>query len=96
MGLVLFTPSPNGISELLGDLGGYFTCDTRNIEMLTDSQPANADADSAPNWLPRGVAGGSNVSEAMEGFVTTLSRMSGVRDDRRCSNRLGTGFLSVS
>jgi hypothetical protein len=36
-------------------LGGYFTCDNRNIEMLTDSQPANADADSAPNLAARGV-----------------------------------------
>jgi hypothetical protein len=56
--------------------------------MLTDSQPANADADSAPNWLPRGVGAGCGVSEAMEGFVTTLARMSGVRDDRGGSNRL--------
>jgi len=40
-------------------LGGYFTCDNRNIEMLTDSQPANADADSsAPNLQPEGFGSG--------------------------------------
>ena len=41
--------------------------------MLTDSQPVNEDADSALNWLPRGVGDGWGVSEAVEGFVTTLA-----------------------
>ena len=45
--------------------------------MLTNPQPANEDADSAPNWLPGGVWGGWGVSEAVEGFVTSLPRMSG-------------------
>jgi hypothetical protein len=29
--------------------------------------------DSAPNWLPREVGGGWGVSEAVEGFVTSLA-----------------------
>jgi len=41
--------------------------------MLTDSQPANADADSAAISLPGGVWGGWGVSEAREAFVTSLA-----------------------
>jgi hypothetical protein len=37
------------------DVGAPVRADTRNIETLTGSQPANADADSAPNWLPEGL-----------------------------------------
>jgi hypothetical protein len=35
-------------------------------------------ADSTAIWLPAGVWGGWGVSEAVEGFVTTLPSMSGV------------------
>jgi len=49
--------------------------------MLTDSRPANADADSAAISLPGGVWLGWRVSEAVEGFVTSLPRMSRARHD---------------
>jgi hypothetical protein len=39
--------------------------------------------DSAAIWLPDGVWAGWGVSEAVEGFVTSLPRMSGTRDDLR-------------
>jgi hypothetical protein len=62
-----------------GVLGGSrVRADSRNIETLTNSQPAGPDVDSAPNWLPGGVGGGWAVSEAMEAFVTSLA---GVRGD---------------
>jgi hypothetical protein len=40
-------------------------------------------ADPTAIWLRGGVWGGWDVSEAMEGFVTSLARMSGARNDLR-------------
>ena len=56
-----------------GVLGGSrVRADTRNIETLTNSQPATAEADSALIGCQRGWVGWG-VSEARQAFVTTLA-----------------------
>jgi hypothetical protein len=47
--------------------------DARNVETLTDSQPANADADSAPNWLPERFGSAGAFPRRGEGFVATAT-----------------------
>jgi hypothetical protein len=59
-----------------------------NSPTLCDAHRAQK-ADSAPNWLPGGVWGAGGVSEAVEGFVTTLPRMSGAHDDLRQPKKPG-------
>jgi hypothetical protein len=51
-------------------------------------------ADSTAISLPAGVEGGGGVSEAVEGFVTSLPRTSGTRDDLASLKSLLTSKIS--
>ena len=60
-----------GRGSALWDCGVHLV----GIHFPTDGLPCvtSQEADSAPNWLPGGVWGGWGVSEAVEGFVTSLA-----------------------